>query len=212
MGRNGDLQFDVLRSPFRVFGSNTYMQTGGNTKVLTGGFLNAATVDLDGGTLGGGGTIAANVVVNGGTLAPGDPTTTQIDGDLTFDAAGELVLDIDGIAAGAFDSLNIDGNLHLDGGTLEDIFENGFLPQSGDTWNLLSFTGTEDGSGFDRVVFENAGNAQFESLFNGGNFELQASGAATAPEPSTFAALLALTAAFGFIRISKRLRRPATRA
>ncbi len=95
-------QFDVLKSPFLAFGTNTYTQTGGNTKVLTGGFLNAATVDLDGGTLGGGGTIAASVVVNGGTLAPGDPTTTHIDGDLTVEADGEIVLDIDGIVAGAF--------------------------------------------------------------------------------------------------------------
>ncbi len=42
-----------------------------------------------------------------------------------------------------FDSLAIDGDLHLDGGTLDIVFENGFLPQAGDTWNLISFTGTE---------------------------------------------------------------------
>ena len=86
-------------------------------------------------------------------------------------------------------------NLHLDGGTLDIVFENGFLPQAGDTWNLISFTGTEDGSGFDRIVFENAGNVQLESSFNGGEFELQASGTEAVPEPSTFPVLLVLLAA-----------------
>ncbi len=200
-------QFDVLKSPFLAFGTNTYTQTGGSTKVLTGGVLNAATVDLDGGTLGGGGTINANVVLNGGTLAPGDPTTTRIAGDLTVNA-GEIVLDIDGTASGTFDSVDVDGDLHLDGGTLEIVFEDGFLPQIGDTWNLLSFTGTEDGSGFAHLVFENAGNVQLESSFDGGNFELEASGREAVPEPSTLPILLALLAGIGSYRIGKRLRRP----
>ncbi len=102
--------------------------------MLAGGVLNAATVNLDGGTLGGGGTIAANVVVNGGTLAPGDPTTTHIDGDLTVDANGEIVLDVDGIAAAAFDLLDIAGDLHLDGGMLDIVFEK-WLPAA--AWRYL---------------------------------------------------------------------------
>ena len=200
-------QFSVLRSPFLAFGTNVYTQTAGATKVLTGGTLSAATVDLDGGTLGGGGTIAANVVVNGGTLAPGDPTTTHIDGDLTVDADGEIVLDIDGIVSGAFDSLDIDGDLHLDGGTLDIVFENGFLPQPGNTWDLLSFTGTEDGLGFGQIVFENAGNEQLGAFFNGQNFELGTQGAETVPEPSMLPILVALLAGFGLHRICRRLRR-----
>ncbi len=204
-------QLDVIKSPFLAFGTNIYTQTNGNTKVLTGGVLNAATVDLDGGTMGGGGTIAANVIVNGGTLMPGDPTTTHIAGDLTVDANGEIVLDIDGIVSSAFDSLDIDGDLHLDGGTLDIVFEDGFLPQIGDTWNLLSFTGAEDGSGFAHIVFENAGNVQLEASFNGGNFELSAPGNEAVPEPSTLPILLALLAGIGLHRIGRRMQRSGIR-
>jgi len=175
----------VVKSPFLAFGTNIYTQTDGITKVLTGGVLNAAKVDLEGGTLGGGGTIAANVLVSGGTLAPGDPTTTHIDGSLTVDANGEIVLDIDGVLTGAFDSIDIEGDLHLDGGTLDIVFQNGFVPRSGDSWDLLSFTGTEDGSGFARIVFENAGNVALESTFNGRSFELEtAGGGGEVREPS----------------------------
>ena len=204
-------QFDVFRSPFLAFGTNTYTQTDGNTKVLTGGVLSAAAVDLEGGTLGGGGTIAANVIVNGGTLAPGDPTTTSIAGDLTVDA-GEIVLDIDGTASGTFDSLDVDGNLHLDGGTLDIVFEGGFLPQTGDEWNLFSFTGQEDGPGFAQIVFQNAGNVQLESFFNDGSFKLEAAGGETVAEPSTLPILLALLALVGLHGLGKRLRRPAARS
>ncbi|HEX3746690.1 MAG TPA: PEP-CTERM sorting domain-containing protein [Bryobacteraceae bacterium] len=194
----------VLKSPFLAFGTNIYTQTDGNTKVLAGGVLNAATVDLDGGTMGGGGTIAANVVVNGGTLVPGDPTTTHIDGDLTVDANGEIVLDIDGILAGAYDSLDIDGDLHLDGGTLDIVFQNGFLPQLGDSWDLLSFTGAEDGLGFDRILFENAGDVQFASALNDGNFVLEAaSGTTGVPEPSMLPILLILLVAFALRRVCR---------
>ncbi len=200
-------QFSVLRSPFLAFGTNVYTQTAGTTKVLTGGTLNAATVDLEGGTLGGGGTINANVVLDGGTLAPGDPATTDITGDLTVHGGGDILLDIDGTGSGLFDSLHIAGNLHMNGGTLDIVFENGFLPQAGDTWDLLSFTGTEDGLGFGQVVFENAGNEQLDAFFNGQNFELETQGAETVPEPSTLPILLALLIGIGLHRICRRLRR-----
>jgi hypothetical protein len=198
-------QFSVLRSPFLAFGTNVYTQTAGNTKVLMGGVLNAATVDLDGGALGGGGTINANVVLNGGTLAPGDPTTTNITGDLTVNG-GDILLDIDGTGAGLSDSLYIAGNLHLNGGTLDIVFENGFLPQAGDTWDLLSFTGTEDGLGFGRIVFENAGNGQLGAFFNGQDFELETQGSETAPEPSTFLVLLTVLAGITLYRMCARPR------
>ena len=94
---------------------------------------------------------------------------------------------------------------------LDIVFENGFLPQPGDSWNLLSFTGSEDDSGFDRVVFENAGNLQLESSLNDGNFELEVSGAQPTPEPATFPVLLVLLAAIVFFRIPRLLRRPASR-
>jgi len=51
---------------------------------------------------------------------------------------GGIVLDIDGTSAGLYDSLDVAGNLHLNGGTLDIVFENGFLPQAGETWNILA--------------------------------------------------------------------------
>ena len=204
-------QLNVVKSPFRAFGTNVYTQTAGATKVLTGGVLNAATVDLEGGTLGGGGTINANVVLDGGTLAPGDPTTTHIDGDLAVNAAGQIVLDIDGAGAGLSDSLDIVGNLHLNGGTLDIVFENGFLPQNGDSWDLLTFTGTEDGMGFGHIAFENAGNEQLDAFFNGQGFELEAGPVQATPEPSTLPLLLSFLSVFTLYRMRPRLRKGARR-
>lgn len=193
-------EFSVVKSPFRAFGTNVYIQTAGATKVFTGGVLNAATVDLEGGTLGGGGTINANVVVNGGTFAPGDPTTTDVVGDLTVNAAGEILLDIDGTGPGLFDSVNVTGNVHLNGGTLDIVFENGFVPRNGDLWNLLSFTGAEDGGGFGKIIFENAGGEQLDAFFNGHSFEIGTQNAEETPEPSTIPMLLVLLAGIALWR------------
>jgi fibronectin-binding autotransporter adhesin len=190
--------FSVVKSPFRAFGTNVYTQTAGSTKVLTGGVLNAATVAVDGGTLGGGGTINANVVVNGGTLAPGDPTITSINGDLSVNAGGTILLDIEGSSPGMADGIDVNGNLHLNGGTLDIVFAGGFLPQDGETWDLLNFTGIEDGAGFGNIVFENGGNEQFMALTTNGSFELETRSAETqaTPEPSSLPALAALLACF----------------
>ncbi len=198
-------QLSVIRSPFLAFGTNVYTQTAGNTKVLTGGILEAATVDLEGGTLGGGGNIVANVVVSGGTLAPGDPTTTNITGDLTMENDGEILLDIDGTGAGMFDAIDVNGNVHLDGGTLDIVFQNGFLPQTGQSWDLLNFTGIEDGPGFGSIVFENAGNANLAAFFNGQSYEIGTQQAQAAPEPCTFPLMAALLAGIGCVtRLTRR--------
>lgn len=166
---------------------HSYVQTAGVTKVETGGFLAATNVDVEGGSMGGGGTITGNVTVTGGMFAPGDPQTTNIMGDFTLDPGGEIMLQIAGIEQGAFDSLGITGNLHLNGGTLDIVFINGFVPVTGDFWNLLSFTGTQDGSGFSNIVFENAGNEQFSGFFSGQNFQLTDLGSQGVPEPSSWA-------------------------
>lgn len=128
--------------------------------------------------------------------------TTDVLGDFTLGPGGELRLTIGGIALGEFDILDITGNLHLNGGTLDIDFINGFLPASGELWNILSFTGTEDGLGFSNVVFENAGAEQLTAFFNGQNFELADQGQA-APEPSSLSLILVVGLA-GIVILARR--------
>jgi len=82
----------------------------------TGGFTNT-------GTLAGGGTFnvgAGNAITNNGTIAPGsataDPTQTlSITGDLVQGTNGVVVLELNSILAGDFDSLSVSGSASLNG-------------------------------------------------------------------------------------------------
>jgi hypothetical protein len=196
-------RLDVPKSAFRTVGSNVYTQTAGLTKVLTGGVFSAAAFDLEGGTLGGGGTIIGNVIVTGGSVVPGDPMTMDVTGDFTLDSGGAVVLEIDGTGAGQFDSLDITGNVFLNGGSLDIVFGNGFTPLTGEVWDILSFTGTESGM-FGDVVFQNAGDLQFSEVFNGQSFELTAQTASPSPEPSTLSMLLAAFAGIAVLALRRR--------
>ena len=119
---------------------------------------------------------------------------------------GGIVLDIDGTSAGLYDSLDVAGNLHLNGGTLDIVFENGFLPQAGETWNILNFTGTGDGTGFSAVVFQNAGNEQFSEFFNGQTFEFATAQSTQTPEPPTLVIGLLILATGSVLRRFLRRR------
>jgi hypothetical protein len=149
-----------------------------------------------------GGTFIGNVNIMGGMFAPGDPMTSTILGDFTLGADAEILLQVAGI--GDFDSLDITGSLHLNGGTLDIQFIDGFMPVAGDSWDILSFAGTQDGSGFSNINFENAGSEHFTAFFNGQNFEFaDSNGSANAPEPSSLA-MMSIAVLAGLAAFAKR--------
>ena len=152
--------------------------------------------------MGGAEMFFGNLNITGGTFAPGDPATSAVMGDFTLGRNGEILLQIAGQSA--FDSLAITGNLHLNGGTLDIQFIDGFVPVAGNFWNILSFTGTQDGSGFSNINFENAGSENFTAFFNGQNFEFaDNTGTASTPEPSSLA-MMSIAALAGLAVLAKR--------
>ncbi len=96
------------------------------------------------------GTLSGTGLVNGdvflqGTMAPGDsPGTFTVNGNYTQTATATFLEEIAGTGAGQFDMLVVDGNLTLDG-TLDVEFLNGFTGAVGDSFTLISFTGSRTG-------------------------------------------------------------------
>ncbi len=147
-------------------------QTGGVTTV-NGALATTSLVDIQGGLLQGSGTIAGNVT-NAGQMNPG-PTTSvlTIDGDYTQTSAGELDLEIGGIAAGTqFDQLNVAGTVSLDG-ALNVSLINGFIPGVGNPFLILDKTSPGAVGG----TF--AGHADLTTVFVGGvpRFQISYAGA-----------------------------------
>jgi hypothetical protein len=128
-----------------TLGFGTYTQTAGTT-LLDGGSL-AGALNLQGGTLMGSGTIMGNVT-NAGLLVvgfPGVPGTLVITGDYTQTAAGVLTLEVGGYNAGIdYGHLQVGGTAAL-GGTLNVNLINGFVPNPGDSFALLTFTAVAGG-------------------------------------------------------------------
>jgi hypothetical protein len=118
-----------------------YTQTAGATQLDSGQLTATGLVDLEGGALGGTGTVNANVLNNAEVDVgqPGSPGLLTIVGDYTQTAGGVLVVQIGGPNAGAdFDQLNVTGQATLDG-TLIVNLTGGFVPNSGDGFQVLTF-------------------------------------------------------------------------
>jgi T5SS/PEP-CTERM-associated repeat protein len=93
------------------------------------------------GSMGGSGTVNGTLVSNLGLLAIGDPQTLTIIGNYAQGSTGTLELQIAGTGAANSDHLIVTGQATL-GGYLELDFTNGFAPQAGQVFNLLSFGAT----------------------------------------------------------------------
>jgi hypothetical protein len=131
-----------------LFVSGGYTQTGGLT-MLGGGVLTAGSglVDIEGGVLAGAGVINATVLNNAAVDVgqAGSPGALTIVGDYTQTGSAVLVIEIGGPGAGTgFDQLNITGQATLDG-TLTVHLINGFQPESGASFQILTF-GSESGT------------------------------------------------------------------
>jgi autotransporter-associated beta strand protein len=115
-----------------------------------------------------------NVRVNGaGTVAPGDQRTLHINGNYSQSSSGTLQIDIAGSNSTAYGHVEVDGNAALDG-TLIIRFLGGFLPATGQVFELLHVTGTVTGS-FAQIAFPNLKPGfQFRAEFINGTFTITA--------------------------------------
>jgi hypothetical protein len=141
-----------------------YTQTGGLT-LLVGGVLTPGSglVDLEGGVLAGSGVINANVLNNAEVDVgqPGGTGVLTIVGDYTQTAGADLAVRIGGTNPGAdFDQLAVTGQATLDG-TLTVHLINGFQPNSGQGFTVLTF-----GSGSGAFATINGDGPQFTPHFD----------------------------------------------
>jgi len=126
-----------------------YEEGQGTLEVTNGGLVSASQVRLEpnpAGLLIGDGTVQAPVW-NQGRLEPGlSAGILTIDGDYEQESDGTLAIELGGTAPGTYDQLVITGNATL-AGTLDLSLINGFDPQPGDSFEILtaaSVTGAFD--------------------------------------------------------------------
>lgn len=97
----------------------------------------AAVTVLAGTTLGGTGAISGTVTVDG-TCSPGESTgTLALAGNYTQSTTGTLKIELGGTSAGQYDVLTVGGTASLDG-VLEASLVNGYMPNNGDTFVILT--------------------------------------------------------------------------
>jgi T5SS/PEP-CTERM-associated repeat protein len=157
MGGTGVLN---IQNGGRVDVANEMKLYGAGTVNLTGGSLNADTIDTT--TSGAqfnftGGTLAVvtfngDLVNRGGTLAPGSsPGLTTVNGNYSQDINSTLAIEIGGLIAGSeYDVLDVTGIAALAGILDVDLYDLGsglFEPAEGDTFDIVtaeSITGEFD--------------------------------------------------------------------
>jgi hypothetical protein len=72
-------------------------------------------------------------------VSPGSSAgTLTINGNYTQGADASLLIELDGLAIGQFDLLDVNGSVSLDG-KIEIAFLDGFRPQVGDTFAVLDY-------------------------------------------------------------------------
>jgi len=141
----------------------TFTQTAGVTRLLAGTTLHSSNpVLLSAGRLEGAGTVTAPVV-NNAEIAPGLTVGTLSAAAFDQGAGGSLSIELAGTALGQHDQLSIGGDALL-GGTLNVALVNGFQPQPGDRFTVLTFASAVGdfaianglrlggGRGFDKIV------------------------------------------------------------
>jgi hypothetical protein len=154
----GTLQFQGLWS-----------QTVGSTTVDAGTVLRGTLLSIGGGTLAGSGTIQA-AVVNGGVTSPGgSPGTLSLGTNQNYQqvASGVLLIELGGHNPGTqYDQLVVGGNANL-AGTLELPLINGFVPQPGDQFQVLT-CGSQTGR-FSQINAPPVGSAVWVAHYSGTN-------------------------------------------
>jgi len=131
--------FVVNQTPIGTFSN------GDTLKVYAGAFLevNGGTFhNQTAGVLAGGGTLdmSGTTFINDGTINPGaSPGLMTVNGNVTFGPTSVLNMELGGLVAGTqYDAIQISGNAALNG-TLNLSLVNGFLPQPGNTFDLVTY-------------------------------------------------------------------------
>jgi hypothetical protein len=126
-------------STFALAPFKAYTQNGGTT--IVDGNLKAGLINIQAGNVFGTKTLRGSVQ-SSGTITPGDsPTLTgllAITGAYTQNSTGNLNISIGGLTAGTqFGQLNVTSTATLNG-TLNVSLINGFVPNIGDSFDILS--------------------------------------------------------------------------
>ena len=130
---------------------NNALNLGGNTLTKTGpGTLNinnqlnggGGSVTAAAGTVSGFGTIGGNLTNSGATVAPGNsPGKLTVEGNYVHEAGSSLTIEIGGLLeTQEYDVLNVSGSMTLNGGTLDVVLIDGFVPSGGDSFDILDFS------------------------------------------------------------------------
>lgn len=123
-------------------GGNTLTMTGAGTVSILGTVTTGAgSVVVNSGVVNGTGTVTGDLTNSGGTVAPGlSPGTLTVTGDY-LQTAGSLQIDINGIAGGEFDVLDLTGgtsSLTISDGSL-DVVLLSYVPILNDSFDILNF-------------------------------------------------------------------------
>jgi fibronectin-binding autotransporter adhesin len=118
-----------------------WKQTQGTTMIDGGALLGGTNLTVLGGTITGAGTISANLINSGGLVSPGvgiGILSTSFGDDYQQTALGGLTVDLGGTTPGTqYDQFAVGGKAYLDG-QLQLQFINGFVPQVGQTFQILT--------------------------------------------------------------------------
>jgi len=157
-------------------GNNVVRQVTGANLDVNASFSSIPTVQVQSGgilELDNGVTLTADVT-NTGTLVLGNGTTTAdatIAGNYTQTSTGILDVKLGGTGAGRYDSLNVTGNVSLEG-TLNVSLVNGFVPTAGDSFQIITYMGALTGD-FTTENFPTLGNGnKFTTSSGGGSYTL----------------------------------------
>ncbi|HST04143.1 MAG TPA: hypothetical protein VLQ48_05340 [Chloroflexia bacterium] len=159
-----------------------FPQTAGTTR-MAGGNLQLTpffpvTPFLQGGTLEGTGTVTGDLDNTGGTVSPGSgPGLMTITGNYTQGAGGTLNIELGGLTPiTQYDRLAVGGTATL-AGTLNTSAINGFTPQNGDSFTVLTY-GSRSG------VFSTIQGGTYTTNYNPNDLTLVVGGTVSTATPT----------------------------
>ena len=98
------------------------------------------------------GKVIADHVVFEGIVSPGNsPGCIDFSGDVTFSSTATLIIELGGVVhCSEYDQINVVNTLTINNASFELVLINGYVPQFGDSFNVLSW-GSLSGSGFSTI-------------------------------------------------------------
>jgi autotransporter-associated beta strand protein len=133
-------------TPLGNFAGLVTVNDTGTLRVKAGTTIANAVQINAGGILAGSGKITAAVTSTGGSVSPGASAGTLTVGGMSFDAASDFLVDINGASAGAqYDQLKVNGTVTLGSAAL--VLAGGFAATPGTKLTLIDNDGAEAVSG-----------------------------------------------------------------